>query len=293
MAADIFDGLFGTLLAFRAMSVFPIPLIQAVTGMALLPGLLLMGCGPEANSSEREEPGAELLVAAAADLKFALDELVDLFHQGERRIKVTVSYGSSGNLFAQIANRAPYDLFFSADLYYPEELERRGLVRPGSVFPYAVGRIVLWGLKTSGLDVGGEGMESLRHPSVRKVAIANPAHAPYGRAAEAALRNLGFHKDVKNKLVLGENIAQAAHFVQSGAADIGIVALGLALAPPMMEAGEYWEIPMEAYPRMDQGGVITAWAKNPEAARIFRDFVLGKEGRAVLERFGFFLPEEK
>jgi molybdate transport system substrate-binding protein len=263
----------------------------------LLPLLLfaLPACRPSPPADPRHPEPAEvtqLLVAAAADLQFAMEDLVQQFHQLQPEVRLTVSYGSSGNFFAQIVNRAPYDLFFSADLFYPMELEQRDLLLPDSLFTYAIGRLVLWTLHSSPLQVADRGMDALRHPQARKIAIANPAHAPYGRAAEAALRHFNLATLVRSRLVLGENIAQAAHFVQSGAADAGIIALGLALAPPMQKAGTYWEIPLDAYPRMDQGGAIIASTRHPQAARRFRQFVLSPEGQSILARFGFILPEE-
>ncbi len=111
-------------------------------------------------------------------------------------------------------------------------------------------------------------------------------------AAVAALKSLKVYEQVEPKLVYGENIAQTAQFVQSGAADIGIIALSLAIAPQMRDAGRYWEMPLDAYPTMEQGGIILNWTKEAESARAFRDFVLGEHGRAVLKRFGFFLPEK-
>jgi molybdate transport system substrate-binding protein len=129
----------------------------------------------------------------------------------------------------------------------------------------------------------------LRAASVRHVAIANPQHAPYGRAAEAALRSLGIYDSVQRKLVLGENVAQTLQFVQSGAADVGIVALSLALAPPVRGQGRYWEVPDAAYPRVEQGGVIL---KDSKAARELRAFLLGDGARRVLKEYGFSLPEK-
>src|SRR5262249_35333308 len=132
----------------------------------------------------------------------------------------------------------------------------------------------------------------LLDPSVKKIAIANPQHAPYGRAAVAAMKSLKVYEQAEPKLVLGENTVQAAQFVQSGAADAGIIALSLAVAPQMRSAGRYWEIPLDSYPKMEQGGIILDWAKDADAARSFRDFVLGEHGRGALKRFGFFLPEK-
>jgi molybdate transport system substrate-binding protein len=235
---------------------------------------------------------AELSIAAAADLKFALDDLVAEFRAKHPTIGVTVSYGSSGNFYAQLRNRAPYDLYFSADIDYPRRLAAEGLALDGDVFLYAVGRIVVWVPSGSPIDVEALGIQSLLAPSADKVAIANPQHAPYGRAAVAAMQSLDVYESVLPRLVYGENIAQTAQFVQSGAADIGIIALSLAVAPQLREHGRFWEIPAEFYPRMDQGGMITSWTQAPSAARDLRDFVLGEHGRGVLRRYGFFLPEE-
>jgi molybdate transport system substrate-binding protein len=160
------------------------------------------------------------------------------------------------------------------------------------VFLYAVGRIVVWTPKTSPVDVEKLGIQSLFAPSVKKIAAANPRHAPCGVAAMAAMKSLKVYERAEPNLVYGENIAQTAQFVQSGAADIGIIALSLAIAPQKRDAGRYWEIPLDAYPKMEQGGIILDWTKEAVAARAFRDFVLGQHGRDVLKRYGFFLPED-
>ena len=231
-------------------------------------------------------------VAAAADLKFALDEILESFHRQHQDIKAQVTYGSSGNFFAQLTNRAPFDVFFSADVDYPRKLVEQGLALKETEFLYAVGRLVVWVPRQSSVDLERLGIQALLDPSVRKIAIANPKHAPYGRAAEAAMRKLGVYEQVQERFVYGENIAQTAQFIQTGAADIGIIALALALAPALREEGRYWGIPLDAYPRLDQGGVVLAWAKDMAAAQALRAFVLGPEGKAVLRRYGFFLPGE-
>jgi molybdate transport system substrate-binding protein len=241
--------------------------------------------GPASTSDRR------LDVAAAADLKFAMDELAGAFGKAHPDIAVSVSFGSSGNFLSQIQNGAPFDLFFSADIEYPKRLAEAGLAQRGSEFPYAVGRIVVWVPKASRIPVE-QGVRALIAPDVRRIAIANPQHAPYGRAAEAALRKLGVYDAVKERLVFGENVAQAAQFVQSGAADAGIIALSLAVAPALAEEGRYFELPLDAYPRMEQSGIVLNRARDPEAARAFRELVLGPRGRAILKRFGFFLPGE-
>jgi molybdate transport system substrate-binding protein len=159
------------------------------------------------------------------------------------------------------------------------------------LFAYAVGRIVVWVPKASKLNVEKEGVRVLLDPAVRKVAIANPRHAPYGRAAEAALKSLGLYDAVQDKLVLGENIAQAAQFVQAGAADVGILALALARAPTLRQEGRYREVPPDAYPRINQGGVILSRARDRAAAEEVRAFLTGAAGQAVLRRYGFGAPE--
>ncbi|MGD1018937.1 MAG: molybdate ABC transporter substrate-binding protein [Verrucomicrobiia bacterium] len=245
-------------------------------------GLWLAGAGVAA---------AQITVAAAADLKFALDEIAVGFQKQHPDAKIIVTYGSSGNLFAQIDNGAPFDVFLSADIDFPRRLIENKKAVADSLFPYAVGRVVVWVPNDSPIDVGKLGIESLLTPSVRKIAIANPEHAPYGRAAVAAMKKLGVYDKVSGKLVLGENIAQAAQFVESGAADIGLIALSLAVSPKMKGEGRYWEVPLDAYPRLEQGGVILSASKQPDLARQFRTVMVGPQGRETLRRYGFILPE--
>jgi molybdate transport system substrate-binding protein len=235
---------------------------------------------------------AELKVAAAADLRFAMDALVAEFRTNHADITVTITYGSSGNFFAQLQKRAPFDLYFSADIEYPRKLAAAGCALNTNVFLYAVGRIAVWAPTNSPVDVRKLGIQSLLAPSVKKIAIANPQHAPYGRAAVAAMKSLKVYEPAETRLVFGENIAQTAQFVQSGAADVGIIALSLALSPPMRESGRYWEVPAESYPRLEQGGIIMSWTREPRAAREFRDFALGQRGREVLKRYGFSTAAE-
>lgn len=247
---------------------------------------LLAGIGCPAPSIAQ---AGEITIAAAADLNFAFKELVVEFEKKTGNT-VKLSLGSSGNFFAQLSNGAPFDLFFSADIGYPKKLEEAGLAEPGTLYRYAVGRIVVWVPKGSPIDVGVLGMKALQHPSVIKIAIANPKHAPYGRAAVAAMEHFKVYDTVKDKLVLGENISQTAQFVQTGGADIGIIALSLAMAPAVKETGLFWEVPPEAYPRLEQGAVIMRTAKDPKTARAFLDYVRGPEGRGVFAHYGLLIP---
>jgi molybdate transport system substrate-binding protein len=230
-------------------------------------------------------------VAAAADLRFALDEAARRFESGHD-VEVRSSYGSSGTFYAQLLNQAPFDLFLSADIDYPRQLAARGLTLPDSEFTYAVGRLVLWVPAASRLDVAGRGLAAVADPSVAHIAIANPEHAPYGRAAVAAMQTAGVYDAARSKLVYGDNVQQALQYAQSGAADAGIVALSLALAPAMKSQGRYADVPLDAYPRIVQGGVILRWAENADAAQSLRAFLAGAEGRTVLRRYGFYMPGE-
>ena len=235
-------------------------------------------------------PGQEIRIAAAADLKFAMGELAEEFEK-QSRTKVHVTYGSSGSFFSQIQNGAPFDLFFSADAEYPKKLLAAGLAESGTLSEYAVGRIVIWTPADAKLDVSKLGWPTLLDAGMEKIAIANPEHAPYGRAAMAALQKAGIYESVKDKLVYGENISQAAQFVQSGNAQAGIVALSLAVSPAMRD-GKRWEIPAEMYPAIEQVAIVLKDAKNKDSARAFLEFVKGAAGRAILAKYGFAFPEK-
>ncbi len=232
----------------------------------------------------------EVFVAAASNLNFAIREIIEGFEANTTN-RVRLSLGSSGNLFNQIQNGAPFDVYLSADTVYPRQLEVAGLVEPGSGFLYALGRIVVWVRNGSPIDVEEAGIGSLVE-GTGKIAIANPRHAPYGRAAVAAMEHFGVWNSVSDRTVLGENVSQAAQFVQSGAAGIGIIPLSLALSEPMKDAGRYWEIPVETYPTLEQRGVIVGRAARfgrLETARAFADWIRGARGREVLRKYGFGL----
>jgi len=230
----------------------------------------------------------ELVIAAASDLNFAFKELVAEYEKTTGH-HVKLSFGSSGNFYSQIKNGAPFDLYFSADIGYPKKLEGAGLTVPGSLYRYAVGRIVVWTGTASALDVT-KGITVLQEPKIKKIAIANPKHAPYGRAAVAAMEHFKVYDQVKDRLIFGENVSQAAQFIESGACEIGIVALSLALAPTMKARGTYWEIPAEAHPPLEQGAVILQSSSHQGAARQFLEFVKGTQGQEIMRRYGFTVP---
>jgi molybdate transport system substrate-binding protein len=226
----------------------------------------------------------EVRVAAASDLNFAAKEIISSFEHKTGH-KVALTLGSSGNFYQQILQGAPFQVFFSADIDYASRLESAGRVEPGSVFIYGRGRIVVWALRNAKVNPEISKMDSLIQPSVKKIAIANPEHAPYGRAAVAAMQQADLYERVRPALVLGENISQAAQFAQSGAADIGIIALSLAQSDPMKQSGRYWIIPQSMHPPLDQAAVLVKGAT--PAARAFYEWLKSPEVKAILQRYGF------
>lgn len=226
-----------------------------------------------------------LTVAAASDLQTILPDVAKRFEK-ETKIHVATTFGSSGNVFAQIQNGAPFDVFLSADVEYPGRLEDAGLAVRGSLIEYAVGRVVLWTKKDSGVNVS-MGFGILASPRVRRIAIANPEHAPYGRAAVAALDHERLYQELQKKLVLGENVAQAAQFVQSGNADAGIISLSLASSPAMKRAGTMYEIPSDWYRPIIQGAVILERSRQKDAAKQFLAFIRQPEIARIFEQAGF------
>ena len=234
----------------------------------------------------------EITVAAAADLSAALPE-ISARYKAQTGHEVKLTFGSSGNLTTQIRNGAPFDMFFSADEDYPKQLIAESIADGATLFRYGVGRLVLWVPQDSALDLAKLGMKSLLDPSIKKISIANPQHAPYGRAAEAALKHDGIYDQISAKLVLGENISQAAQFVESGNAQAGLVALSHALAPAMKDKGRYWEVPLDSYPTLNQAVVVLSHSKQQEAARKFLEFLHSAEATALLKSYGFSIPAEK
>jgi molybdate transport system substrate-binding protein len=251
--------------------------------------LLVAGCGDTSAGAAGDAPTVR--VAAASDLQFALEDIREAMAEADPPVAVVAVYGSSGTFFQQIVNGAPFDVYLSADLSYPAGLVDEGLADEADLFQYAVGRLVLWVPDDSPLDLS-RGVEVLTDPQARRIAIANPEHAPYGVAAVEALQTAGIYDDIRPKLVTGENVAQAGEFAMSGNADVAVIALALALHDSMQQRGHYEEIPLESFSRMDQGGVVLPGATDRQAAQQVREFMQGPEGEAILRRYGFFLPDE-
>jgi len=245
---------------------------------ALLLSLLLLLPGLAA-------AGERLTIAAASDLRFALDEIVEAYQREHPGDDLRVTYGSSGRMTTQIMNGAPYDVFFSADIAYPQRLHDSGhaVTKPEV---YAIGRIVLWGNR---LDASGMTLEDLLHDDIRRVAIASPTHAPYGVRAMEALKSAGVWDELQPKIVNGDNIAQTARMVQAGGAEIGIIALSLARFPDLAEHPHHL-IDDELHKPLTQGFVVTRRGEHNQAAHRFADYMHGDTARTIMENYGFVLP---
>lgn len=225
-----------------------------------------------------------VLVAAASDLVFALEELNAAFTNRNPGVIIKVTTGASGSFYAQIQQGAPHDVFLSADLSFPEKLAAAGKAEASTLFPYAQGHLVLWTTRTN-LDLS-EGLDVLLRSDVGRIAVANPETAPYGRAAKTALIKARLWDQVQTKIVVGENISQTAQFVERGAVDAGIVALSLVSAPRLANVGKWKPVPEELYPPLIQGAVLTSRGSTNEAARAYLEFLKTTEARTVLKRFG-------
>lgn len=246
---------------------------------------LLLACALALPPAAR---AAKITIAAAADLKFAMDDIVASFKKSNPGDDISVIYGSSGNFNAQIQQGAPYDLFFSADIGFPRELARNGAAA-SAVKPYAIGRIVLW---SATMDAGKMTLTSLSDAKITRIAIANPKHAPYGKRAEEALRAAGLWDKIEPKLVYGENIAQTAQYAQGGNAQVGIIALSLALNAELASKGAYALIPDTLHAPLEQGYIVTRRAAGNALAMRFADYMESKPARALMARYGFVLPTD-
>lgn len=227
-------------------------------------------------------------IAAAADLRYAMPDLVNLYKKQNPDAKIEVIYGSSGNAFQQIQNDAPYDIFFSADIMYPQKLKEKGLTISKPKL-YAIGRIVIW---SQTIDVS-KGMNSFLEPKINKIALANPEHAPYGKRGEEAMKYYGIYDKIKSKLVLGENVSQTAQFIVTGNAEIGVLALSLVLSPAMKNQGKYFLIDSKSHNPLEQAYVILKHAQNNKEAVKFTKFIASPQARAIFKQYGFVLPKEQ
>jgi len=227
-------------------------------------------------------------VAAAADLRFAMNELTKEFGKANPGVKIDVIYGSSGNLYQQIVNSAPFDIFFSADKSYPNKLDSLNLTESKPKL-YAIGHLVLW---SSTLDVT-KGAELLSDNSIKKIAIANPTVAPYGKRAVECLKYYKLYDRVQERIVKGENVSQTAQFVLTGNADVGLIALSLALSPEMMSKGKYFVIDEKSYSKLEQSFVVIKKQQINSDVQKFIQFIETDQARSILDKYGFNLPITK
>jgi molybdate transport system substrate-binding protein len=257
------------------------------TGRVVALALTVAASGLSTAAGGAQAPAA-LTIAAASDLQSVMPGLAERFERETAR-HVVLTFGSSGNFFSQIRNGAPFDIFFSADVDYPRQLEKAGLTEPGTLKRYAIGRLVLYAPTSAGVDLG-RGLSVLTDARIRRIAIANPEHAPYGRAAVAALTHEKLYDRIRPKLVLGENISQAAQFVQSGNAEIGLLALSLALSPALRGAGTYVDVPASFHPSIDQAAVVLKGSTRKDTARQFLAFLERPDSVKTMNAAGFLEP---
>lgn len=251
--------------------------------VALVCALLLAARLPAQDAS------STVAVAAAANLVYALDALNAEFRRAAPDVRVTVTTGASGTLFAQLKHRAPFDVFLSADTDYPRQAVAGDLATPDSLRVFATGRLVFWSTRTT-VDVTTDLPTALR--SARKIAVAQPKTAPYGRATQAALEHLGLWSSAEPKLVFGESITQTAQFVETGNADAGFVAMSIVLSPRLAGRGRWHEVPATLYPgvSLDHAAVLTTRGAQNAAARRYLDFLSSDAARKILRDFGYAVP---
>jgi molybdate transport system substrate-binding protein len=228
-----------------------------------------------------------ITIAAAADLRYAMDDIVKEFNKTAPAIKVNVIYGSSGNLYQQLVNQASFQAFFSADISYASKLDSLGLTS-GRPKLYAIGHLVLW---SSTLDVT-KGIPYLISDAVKKIAIANPATAPYGKRAVECLKYYRVYNQVQDKIVKGENVSQAAQFALTGNAEVGLIALSLALSPEMMAKGKYYLLDETSYSRLEQAFVIMKMSAQDNTLKKFISYLDSEQARKIFVKYGFKLPGE-
>lgn len=247
-------------------------------------------CGRDTDSPDVGPESHDVAIAAAANLIYAAEALNAEFRRTTPGARLTLTTGASGSLFAQIQHGAPLDVFLSADADYPARLAASGAAEASTLRTFARGRLVLWTTR-SDVDVT-DVRRALEDPRVQKIAIAQPQTAPYGRAAEAVLKELGLRERTRRKIVVGENIAQTAQFVETGSADVGFVALSLVHSSHLARKGRWQEVPASLYANvpLDHAVVLTRRGAGKETARLYLDFLRSNEAHAVLRRFGYEVP---
>jgi molybdate transport system substrate-binding protein len=264
------------------MAFFSTRLIALINITALL---IISGCSPGDSAKDHREAN-RIIVAAASDLLPAFEELGQMFER-ETGTKVTFMFGSTGNLTKQIEHGAPVDLFAAANIAFIDELNNKGLIIPDTMRLYARGRITLWTRADSPLNL--QRLEDLALPDVKRIAIANPGHAPYGLAAREALERAGIWDAVRHKLVLGENVRQTLQYGETGNVDAAIVALSLSTNSD----GRWKLIDEQLHNPLDQALAVIKQTSHEQQARLFADFINSPQGRSVMRKYGFILPGEE
>jgi molybdate transport system substrate-binding protein len=269
----------------KLLSILAISLI-AITTLAQTGGTT----GAKSTPKPTQNTAAgDLKIAAAADLAVPLQAILKEF-QKSQNANAQATYGASGTLAAQIEQGAPFDVFMSADMGYPKRLIEKKLADPKTLTTYTRGRLILYVLPSIREDVTHAGLKALTDPMIKRIAIANPDHAPYGRAAVAALKHDGVYDQVQSRLVMAENVAQAAQFVKSGNAEAALLALSAMFDRDMRRHGRVVEVDMNAYPPLDQGAVVLKHGENNPAAKAFLDYLNTQMAQGLFVRYGFMPP---
>jgi len=255
-----------------------------MTRRSLLAALVLLAAPPLTQGATKT-----LNVAVAANLKDAAAELKKTFQADRPGVEVALTFGASGAFFAQIQNGAPFDVFLSADSEYPAKVVAAKLGAKADERVYAFGKLVAWLPPGSTLDLDKKGLAALADPAVKRIAVANPAVAPFGRATEAAFKSAGVYEAVKDKLVLGTSVGQTAQFATTGAANVAFLPYSLTFGKEL-SGGKIFFVPETLYPKVEQSGIVLSAAKDPVLARAFLALITGEQGRAILSRYGYGLP---
>ena len=233
-----------------------------------------------------KQESVQLIVSAAADLNYVFPEIAKLWEQ-ETKHQVTFNFGSTGQLAQQIDRGAPVDLFAAANKKFVEELDKKGLIFSDTKALYGVGRITLWQKEGSTLEI--KDIKDLIKPEIKRVAIANPDHAPYGVAAKEAMQSVGIWEALQSKLVFGENIKQTQQYAETGNVDLAIVALSLSVN----KSGKWTLIPSELHKPLEQMLAIPKSSPHPDVAKKLAAFINGEKGRLLMRKYGFILAGEK
>jgi molybdate transport system substrate-binding protein len=251
--------------------------------------LFVSGCG--GTDSKTPATGSRSIkIAAASDLQFALPKLVQAFERLHPDVAIETSFGSTGNFYTQLSQQAPFDLFLAADTQYPARLVEEGKAAADSLTPYARGQLALWWPGSTGDELQRIGIAALEDPKIQRIAIANPRHAPYGRAAREAIEQSKLLDKIESKLIVAENVSQAVQLVDTGAVDAGLVAWSILVGSGRSQLPTVLPLPTSLHAPLEQSGVVLSWAADLDAARNFLAFLTSEQGKSILKDNGFLTP---